>query len=269
MDKAQGTLFFDVLRILKAKRPAAFLLENVKNLKSHNKGDTFDTIIGALENELGYHVTTEVIDAKGYVPQHRERIFIVGFREENEFDISKLRFSDPKTGPRLDSILHSPNEEPEEHFTLPVDEPGANEASVVNDKYTLSDKLWNYLQAYAEKHKAKGNGFGFGLCGPADTARTLSARYYKDGSEILITQEGRNPRRLTPRECARLMGFDRPGQISMKIPVSDTRAYKQFGNAVVVPVIEDIAMKMKPYIMTAILKQDEAAPFIAEAGAAE
>lgn len=269
MDKAQGTLFFDVLRILKAKRPAAFLLENVKNLKSHNKGDTFDTIIGALENELGYHVTTEVIDAKGYVPQHRERIFIVGFREENAFDISKLRFNDPKTGPRLDSILHSPNEEPEEHFTRPVDVPGANEASVVSDKYTLSDKLWNYLQAYAEKHKAKGNGFGFGLCGPDDTARTLSARYYKDGSEILIAQEGRNPRRLTPRECARLMGFDRPGQMTMKIPVSDTRAYKQFGNAVAVPVIEDIAMKMKPYIMAAILKQDEAGPLFAEAGAAE
>lgn len=269
MDKAQGTLFFDVLRILKAKRPAAFLLENVKNLKSHNKGDTFSTIKGALENELGYKVTTEVIDAKGYVPQHRERIFIVGFRDETLFDLSKMTFRDPKRGPRLETILHSPDEEPEEHYTLPVDEPGANEASAVNVKYTLSDKLWNYLQAYAEKHRAKGNGFGFGLCGPEDTARTLSARYYKDGSEILIAQEGKNPRRLTPRECARLMGFDRPGQAPMKIPVSDTRAYKQFGNAVAVPVIEDIAMKMKPHIMEAIMDQADAGPLFAHEDAAE
>jgi DNA (cytosine-5)-methyltransferase 1 len=269
MDKAQGTLFFDVLRILKAKRPAAFLLENVKNLKSHNRGDTFATIKGALENDLGYHVSTVVIDAKGYVPQHRERIFIVGFREECRFDISKLGFRDPKTGPRLDSILHSPDEVPEEQYTLPVEEAGSNEASFVNPKYTLSDKLWDYLQGYAEKHRAKGNGFGFGLCGPEDTARTLSARYYKDGSEILIAQEGRNPRRLTPRECARLMGFDQPGHPPMKIPVSDTRAYKQFGNAVAVPVIEDIAIKMKPFIMAAIMDQSDAGPLFASAGTAE
>jgi len=269
MDKAQGTLFFDVLRILKAKRPAAFLLENVKNLKSHNKGDTFSTIIGALENELGYHVTTAVIDAKGYVPQHRERIFIVGFREKSDFDISKMEFRDPTAGPKLDTILHSPAEVPEEHYTLLVDEPGSNEASRVNSKYTLSDKLWNYLQGYAEKHKAKGNGFGFGLCGPEDTARTLSARYYKDGSEILIAQEGRNPRRLTPRECARLMGFDQPGRPPMKIPVSDTRAYKQFGNAVAVPVIQDIAFRMKPYIMAAIIDEADAGPLFSHGDAAE
>jgi DNA (cytosine-5)-methyltransferase 1 len=269
MDKAQGTLFFDVLRILKAKRPAAFLLENVKNLKSHNRGDTFATIKGALENDLGYHVSTVVIDAKGYVPQHRERIFIVGFREECRFDISTLGFRDPKTGPRLDSILHSPDETPEEQYTLPVEEAGSNEASFVNPKYTLSDKLWDYLQGYAEKHRAKGNGFGFGLCGPEDTARTLSARYYKDGSEILIAQGGRNPRRLTPRECARLMGFDQQGHPPMKIPVSDTRAYKQFGNAVAVPVIEDIAIKMKPYIMAAIMDQSDAGPLFASAGTAE
>jgi DNA (cytosine-5)-methyltransferase 1 len=269
MDKAQGTLFFDVLRILKAKRPAAFLLENVKNLKSHNRGDTFATIKGALENDLGYHVSTVVIDAKGYVPQHRERIFIVGFREECRFDMSKLSFRDPKTGPRLDSILHSPDEMPEEQYTLPAEDAGSNEASFVNPKYTLSDKLWDYLQGYAEKHRAKGNGFGFGLCGPEDTARTLSARYYKDGSEILIAQEGRNPRRLTPRECARLMGFDQPGHPPMKIPVSDTRAYKQFGNAVAVPVIEDIAIKMKPFIMAAIMDQSDAGPLFASAGTAE
>jgi DNA (cytosine-5)-methyltransferase 1 len=254
MDKAQGTLFFDVLRILKAKRPAAFLLENVKNLKSHNKGDTFATICGALENDLGYHISTMVIDAKGYVPQHRERVFIVGFRDKNDFDISKLKFLDPKAGPKLDSILHAPEEPPENQFNLPVETPGSNQTSFVNPKYTLSDKLWNYLQGYAAKHKAAGNGFGFGLVTPNDTARTLSARYYKDGSEILIAQEGHNPRRLTPRECARLMGFDQPGREPMKIPVSDTRAYKQFGNAVAVPVIEDIARRMKPFIMASIAK---------------
>lgn len=249
MDKAQGTLFFDVLRILKHHRPAAFLLENVKNLKSHNKGDTFATICGALENELGYKISCRVIDGKGFVPQHRERIFIAGFREDTGFDFDNFDFPDPKNGPRLESILHSENEKPEADFTLEVRSPGANALSIVNPKYTLSDKLWEYLQNYAAKHKAKGNGFGFGLCGPQDKARTLSARYYKDGSEILIDQPGKNPRRLTPRECARLMGFDTAGSTPMHIPVSDTRAYKQFGNAVVVPVVTEVARIMKPHIM--------------------
>lgn len=248
MDKAQGTLFFDVLRILKHHRPAAFLLENVKNLKSHNKGDTFRTIMGALEDELGYSVSYRVIDAKGYVPQHRERVFIAGFKEDTGFDFENLEFADPKSGPRLSSILHAEGEEPEGEFTLSTGKPGANVRSLVNEKYTLSDKLWNYLVGYAAKHKAKGNGFGYGLNGPDEVARTLSARYYKDGSEILITQESGNPRRLTPRECARLMGFDHLGRPPMVIPVSDTRAYKQFGNAVVVPVVEEVARHMKPHI---------------------
>ena len=251
-DKTQGTLFFDVLRILKHHRPAAFLLENVKNLKSHNKGDTFATIIGALQDELGYKISTRVIDAKGYVPQHRERIFIAGFREDCDFSFENLPFADPKTGPVLDSILHEPSEEAEEHYTLHAEANRSNASSSVNDKYTLSDKLWAYLQAYAAKHKAAGNGFGFGLNGPEDKARTLSARYYKDGSEILIRQEGKNPRRLTPRECARLMGYDSGRKPEMIIPVSDTRAYKQFGNSVVVPVIEEVARHMKPYIMNQI-----------------
>lgn len=255
MDKAQGTLFFDVLRILKHHRPAAFLLENVKNLKSHNKGDTFKTILGALENELGYSVHYRVIDAKGYVPQHRERIFIVGFREDTGFDFNNLDVLDPKCGPRLSSILHSEDEEPEAQFTLDVDKPGANIRSIVNPKYTLSDKLWNYLVGYAAKHKAKGNGFGYGLNSPDQVARTLSARYYKDGSEILIEQTGSNPRRLTPRECARLMGFDRAEMEPMIIPVSDTRAYKQFGNAVVVPVVEEVAGHMKPHIEQILLQE--------------
>ncbi len=249
MDKAQGTLFFDVLRILKYHRPAAFLLENVKNLKGHNGGDTFATILGALENELGYKVSTRVIDAKGYVPQHRERIFIAGFREDTGFSFDSFEFPDPQAGPKLDSILHACDEHPEGHFTVPPDSQPTNSASIVSSKYTLSDKLWTYLQNYAEKHRAKGNGFGFGLNGPDDKARTLSARYYKDGSEILIRQEGQNPRRLTPRECARLMGFDSDGTDPMKIPVSDTRAYKQFGNAVVVPVVAQIARYMERHIL--------------------
>lgn len=255
MDETQGTLFFDVLRILKHHRPAAFVLENVKNLVSHDKGRTFRTIIGALEDELGYHVSWKVINAKGYVPQHRQRIFIVGFREDVGFDLAQEEFANPDAGPKLESILHSEVEEPEGHYTLGPDIFGSNVRSHVNDKYTLSDHLWGYLQGYAEKHRKAGNGFGFGLNGPDDTARTLSARYYKDGSEILIRQEDKNPRRLTPRECARLMGFDRPGQEPMVIPVSDTQAYKQFGNSVAVPVVEAVAKSMKPALIQALGKE--------------
>ena len=250
MNKTQGTLFFEVLRILKHHRPAAFLLENVKNLKSHNKGDTFRTIVGALEGDLGYHISTRVIDAAGYVPQHRERIFIVGFREDTGFDFDQLEFRSPQTGPSLESIFHSPDEHPEGHFTLPLGGDKANARSMVNERYTLSNKLWNYLKAYAAKHKAAGNGFGYGINTPDSRARTLSARYYKDGSEILIDQGRNNPRRLTPRECARLMGFDPDKETRMKIPVSDTRAYKQFGNAVVVPVVAEIARYMQAHIIS-------------------
>jgi DNA (cytosine-5)-methyltransferase 1 len=249
MNKTQGTLFFEVLRILKHHRPAAFLLENVKNLTSHNGGDTFRTIVGALENELGYHVSTRVIDAAGYVPQHRERIFIAGFRQDTGFDFDRLEFRMRENGPSLESILHSPDEEPEKLFTLPVEGEMANTRSAVNERYTLSDKLWEYLKAYAAKHKAAGNGFGYGINTPESRARTLSARYYKDGSEILIDQGRTNPRRLTPRECARLMGFDPDWNTRMEIPVSDTRAYQQFGNAVVVPVVSEIARYMQPHIM--------------------
>ena len=249
MDKAQGTLFFDVLRVLKYHRPAAFLLENVKNLASHNKGDTFKTIRGALEDDLGYKITSRVVDGKGYVPQHRERIYIVGFREDVGFDINSINFKNRERGPKLDTILHDPTEVAESHYTVPEDVTHSNATSYVNGKYTLTDNLWRYLQDYAAKHKAKGNGFGFGLNSPTDKSRTLSARYYKDGSEILIAQGGKNPRRLTPRECARLMGFDNTRLPEMIIPVSDARAYQQFGNSVVVPVIQVIAKAMKPYIL--------------------
>ena len=241
--EAQGTLFFDVGRIIEHHRPKAFLLENVKNLVSHDKGNTFRVICETLTKELGYHIECRVIDAKGFVPQHRERIFIVGFREETGFSFNDLSVPDPLAGPKLGTILHPEDgtEGEDRHY---IDAKGR-----VSDKYTLTDKLWQYLQDYAARHKAKGNGFGFGLVGPDDTARTLSARYYKDGSEILIRRPKGNPRRLTPRECSRLMGFDQPGQSDFRIPVSDTQAYKQFGNAVVVSVVTSIANHMAPWLL--------------------
>ena len=205
-----------------------------------------------LEKELGYKITCRVVDGKGYVPQHRERIFIIGFREDTGFDINHLFFPDPQNGPTLKSILHP------EDGTEEIEDPFiCGNIGRVNTKYTLTDKLWAYLQGYAEKHRAAGNGFGFGLNGPENKARTLSARYYKDGSEILIKQGRKNPRRLTPRECARLMGFDWPGREKFVIPVSDTQAYKQFGNAVVVPVVEAIAKAMAPHILQLTQEQKE------------
>jgi len=242
--EAQGTLFFDVARIIEHHRPRVFLLENVKNLVNHDKGRTFEVIHRTLTQELGYHVHWKVIDAKSWVPQHRERIFIAGFRDKNDFTFADMDIPDPLNGPKLGSILHPQDgsEDNDKLFTL-----GAK--SKVSDRYTLTDHLWAYLQGYAAKHKAAGNGFGFGLVGPKDVTRTLSARYYKDGSEILVQQRGgKNPRRLTPRECARLMGFDAPGESEFIIPVSDTQAYKQFGNAVVVPVVEAVARHMAPYL---------------------
>lgn len=215
-DKTQGTLFFDVCRIIKAKRPKAFMLENVKNLKSHDKGNTFKVIMDCLD-ELDYEVFYAILDGQNYVPQHRERIIIVGFdrrRYGNDFEFD-FDINVPEHKPVMRDIME---EEPSE-------------------KYTLSDKLWSYLQNYALKHKAAGNGFGYGIAEPGGIARTLSARYYKDGSEILIAQNGKNPRRLTPRECARLQGFPD----SFKIVVSDTQAYRQFGNSVVVPLMTEVA----------------------------
>lgn len=244
LDETQGTLFFDVVRILKAKRPEAFLLENVKNLRSHDRGKTFDVICGAL-HELGYQVKSQIIDAQHFVPQHRQRIVLVGFRHESAFDFAALNLPE-KGSARLRSILHPENgtEAPERHYTLGDD-------ALVNPKYTLSDHLWGYLQAYKEKHSKAGNGFGCSVVGPDDVARTLSARYHKDGSEILIRQSSQgNPRRLTPRECARLMGYSD----AFKIPetVSDTQAYRQFGNSVAVPVFKEVARIMAPHITAAI-----------------
>lgn len=241
-DETQGTLFFDVARIIAAKRPAAFLLENVKNLVSHDKGNTFRVIKKVLEEELAYHITCKVVDGAHFVPQHRERILIVGFREKTDFSFADLVL--PEHRPTMKEILHPQDgsEKPEGHYT---EGPKAK----VDERYTLTPKLWAYLQAYAAKHRAAGNGFGFGLVGPDSVSRTLSARYYKDGSEILVSQGPRKrPRRLTPRECARLMGF--PDDFI--IPVSDTQAYKQFGNSVVMPVMREVARAMKPRIMELI-----------------
>lgn len=243
LDETQGTLFFNVAQIIQHHRPRAFLLENVKNLVNHDKGRTFEVIHRTLV-ELGYQIHWKVINSKGFVPQQRERIFIVGFREKNDFSFADLVLPDPLNGPKLGTILHPEDgtEAPDSHYTR------GNIASV-SEKYTLTDHLWRYLQGYAEKHKAAGNGFGFGLVGPGDIARTLSARYYKDGSEILVEQKEKNPRRLTPRECARLMGFDEPNGSDFIIPVSDTQAYRQFGNAVVVPVVKAVAEHMLPWLV--------------------
>ncbi len=218
-DKTQGTLFFDVCRILDEKRPKAFLLENVKNLCSHDKGRTFKIIREALD-ELNYEIFYKVLDGQNYVPQHRERIIIVGFDRERYGNAIKFEFKLTPCMPKpvMNNILDKE----------------------VEEKYTLSDKLWIYLQNYAAKHRAAGNGFGYGIAPLDGISRTLSARYYKDGSEILIAQEGKNPRRLTPRECARLQGFPD----TFKIPVSDTQAYRQFGNSVVVPLIGEVAKLM-------------------------
>jgi len=250
--KTQGTLFFDVARILAAKRPAAFLLENVKNLKSHDKGRTFKVITETLD-ELGYWVSDmehplakdpKIIDGQHFVPQHRERVVLVGFRKDLKvhegFTLSDITGLFPKIKPRLSDIL-------DKNF---------------DEKYILTQKLWEYLFNYSIKHKAKGNGFGYGLVTENSVTRTLSARYYKDGSEILVNRGfdpdepidslkniNHRPRRLTPRECSRLMGYDQLGQDTFRIPVSDTQAYKQFGNSVVVPVFASVAKLMKPRII--------------------
>ena len=213
-DETQGTLFFDIVRIIREKKPKAFLLENVKNLKSHDKGNTFRVIMKKLREDLGYDVHYRVVDASSVVPQHRERIFIVGFKKPMDFEFPKLTDKRPKIADVLEKR--------------------------VDKKYTLKDGTWKALQRHKKMHEKKNHGFGYTLADKSGIANTLSARYYKDGAEILIPQGKRNPRRLTPRECARIMGFPE----KFKIPVSDNQAYRQFGNAVVVPVVTEIAKSM-------------------------
>ena len=242
----QGTLFFDVERIIEAKKPKAFLLENVKNLMSHDKGKTFQVITQTLKEKLGYRIHCNVVDANGFVPQHRQRIFIVGFREDVPFSWSE--FEKPEKGfTTMKDILHP--EDGSESAELPYT---AGDAAQVTDDFSLSEKLWDYLQDYKAKHEAKGNGFGYGLVGRDDTCRTLSARYHKDGAEILIDRgPHKTPRRMTPRECGRLMGYPD----TFDIPVSNTQGYRQFGNSVVVPVIKEVGRIMRPHIMTLVEKE--------------
>lgn len=225
-DKTQGTLFFDVADIISRHRPKAFFLENVKNLMSHDKGNTFKVIKGTLE-ELRYSLHCLVMDGQGYVPQHRERIMIVGFDRDVFHGEEQFVFPEQKQKTKSIKDILDPD---------------------IDEKYTLSDKLWNYLQNYAEKHRAKGNGFGFGLVDLDGISRTLSARYYKDGSEILIPQNGgKNPRRLSPRECARLMGYPDEYRLNQ---VSDVQAYRQCGNSVVVPLITAVSEQLIKTLLT-------------------
>ncbi|SMN02363.1 DNA-cytosine methyltransferase [uncultured Candidatus Thioglobus sp.] len=241
----QGTLFFDVARIIAEKQPKAFLLENVKNLLSHDKGNTFKVILQILRDELGYEIHYKVIDGQHFVPQHRERILIVGFRGKTDFSWDALQLPE-KGAVKLSSILH-----PQDGTELAEEPYTTRDKAKINSKYTLTPKLWDYLQAYAEKHRKAGNGFGFGLVDGDSVTKALPPRYYKDGSEVLVSQgKSKRPRRLTPRECSRLMGFPE----SFIIPVSDTQAYRQFGNSVVMPVMKEVARIMMPFISMEVLK---------------
>lgn len=225
-DPTQGTLFHEIVTIIDEHQPKAFLLENVKHLRRHDKGRTFQVITESLDR-LGYRWDDRVIDAALLVPQHRERVYIMGFRDD--LHIEPI-FPDIEPEPvALRDILH-------EHVNVP-DHDAEYLRLQVDEKYTLSDKLWQYLQDYAEKHRRRGNGFGYGLADIDGVSRTLSARYHKDGSEILIPQDGRNPRRLTPREAARLQGYPE----DFRLPCSDTQSYRQMGNSVAVPVIRVLA----------------------------
>ena len=216
LDKTKGTLFFDICRILQHHKPPAFLLENVKGLLWHDEGRTIETIMKTLEKDLGYTVKVDVINSDAFVPQRRERVFIVGFREDLgiEFVFPEL----PEPSRVLADILEED----------------------VDPKYTLNDHLWNYHQERKRAQKEKGNGFGYRIFDSEDTSGTLSARYYKDGSDIPLSQADGNPRMLTPRECARLMGFPD----DFKLNKSEVQSYKQLGNAVVPPVVEAIAREI-------------------------
>ena len=229
-DTTRGTLFFEICRILATHRPLAFLLENVPNLVHHDRGRTFQAVQDILTGELGYHISHQVLDARSYVPQHRRRVFIAGHQEPDRPRLEDLELPPPEAGPVLADILHPEDgsEEPEAPFT--------NGDGRVAEHYTLGTGTWETLQRHRAKHQQAGNGFGYTLAVPGEATRTLTARYYKDGQEILVSQEGRNPRRLTPRECSRLMGMP-----ELRIPVSDTRAYRQLGNSVVPPLVEAMA----------------------------
>lgn len=227
-DETQGKIFFRITKIISEKNPEVVFLENVPRLVKMNGGKTFEIIIHKLE-ELGYVCKWKVISAETVVPQRRERLYIVATKKEINFEFPEI----PDLKPQLKKILEKK----------------------IDKKYVLSDNTWRWLQNHAKKHSAKGNGFGFRMADPKKTACTLSARYGKDGSEILIPRRNSNPRKLTPRECARLMGFPD----NFVIPVSDTQAYKQFGNSVVVPIVfligHEIIQAIKTPQSVSVIKQ--------------
>ena len=230
-DETRGTLFFHIVRLLATHRPKAFLLENVPHLVNHDRGNTFATVQNLLADELGYHISHRVLDARPYVPQNRRRIFIAGHQEKDHPGMYDVQIADEETAPNLVDIIHPADgsENPEHPYTVgPNAEP--------DQRYTLGDGTWNTLLRHRAKHENEGNGFGYSIADLSGPARTLTARYGKDGQEILIFQEGKNPRKLTPRECSRLMGMPH-----LVIPVSDTQAYRQLGNSVVPPLVEAIA----------------------------
>ncbi|CAA6803370.1 MAG: DNA-cytosine methyltransferase (EC [uncultured Sulfurovum sp.] len=219
-EDTRGTLFFDIAQIAKHHRPQVLFLENVKGFKNHDKGNTFRVVKETLE-ELGYRVFSEVLNAKHFgVPQNRERIYIIAFLDHSiEFKFPEPLEHDIKLGDILEETVDS--------------------------KYTISDKLWEGHQRRKKEHKKKGNGFGYCIFNEAsEYTSTISARYYKDGSEILIEQKDKNPRKLSPREAGRLQGFPD----DFKIVVSDTQAYKQFGNSVAVPVITKLAEEIYKHL---------------------
>ncbi len=218
----RGTMFFYIAKILEYRKPRIIFLENVKGFKSHNKGKTFKTVMRILE-EMGYTMYSKVLNAKDFgVPQNRERIYMIGFLDKD----TNFEFPTPlKKTTKVGNILEES----------------------VDDKYTISDRLWLGHQRRKKEHKAKGNGFGYSLFDESSKyTSTMSARYYKDGSEILIAQKGKNPRKITPREAARLQGYPD----TYKIPVSDTQAYRQFGNSVAVPVIRAIVKNIAEEIIS-------------------
>ena len=230
-DLARGTMFFQILRLLATHRPGAFLLENVPNLLAHDGGQTFATIQHLLTNELGYHISHRVLDARPYVPQRRRRVFIAGHLLPGRPTMADMELPPEEHGPVLSEILHPEDgsEEPEVPYTKPD--------GAVSEQYTLGPGTWNTLLRHRQKHRDNGNGFGYTIANPAEATRTLTARYHKDGQEILIQQPGQErPRRLTPRECSRLMGMPK-----LKLVVSDTQAYRQLGNSIVPRLVEDIA----------------------------
>lgn len=243
-----GTPYADLVRLVGARLPRAFVLEESRTLARHDGGRTFEALRRALEDGLGYRIHARVVDARSWVPQHRERLLVAGFREPTLFSWDDLQR--PRQAPDLGTILHP------EDGSEPAEPPyTAGPEATVDPRYTLSEEFWRYLQAQPEGSRGA-------LVRVGDVAAALTSRYHKDGSDILVAREGGPPRRLTPRECARLMGF--PDDLA--IPVSDTQAYRQFGHGVVVPMMKEVARLVAPRVIEQLQEAREGvqqAPLIA------